>query len=143
MNIIKNELGEIEIDNNNVIKFVRSIFGFENYEKFIVLSDNPTDDIMYLQSIEDEKLHFVIVEPSAVLPNFAPELSEDDLNELQINRKDINELKYMLVAVVPQDVEKSVVNLKSPIVINPRNNLALQAILLNSDYPVRYPLFIK
>lgn len=143
MNTIKSELGEIKVDNNNVIKFVRSIFGFENYEKFIILSDNPSDDIMYLQSIEDEKLHFVIVEPLAVLPKFTPKLSEDDLKELQIERKDINELKYMLIAVVPQDVEKSVVNLKSPIVINSRNNLAIQAILLNSDYPVRYPLFIK
>jgi len=49
----------------------------------------------------------------------------------------------MLIAVISENIENSVVNLKSPIVINPSNKNAIQAILQNQDYLLRYPLFTK
>ena len=40
-----------------------------------------------------------------------------------------------------RQIKDSVVNMKSPIVINPENNLAKQVILENTDYPIRHNLF--
>ena len=143
MKITTKEFGDLEIGNDDIIKFTRSIYGFEGKDNFVILKDLPDDDIMYLQSIEDVNLHFVIVDPYSILPNYSPELSEDDIHALNITKDVIKELKYMLIAVIAEDVKNSVVNLKNPIVINPNNRHAIQAILQNKDYPLRYPLFAK
>lgn len=143
MKITTKEFGDIQINNEDIIKFTRSIYGFEGNDKYVIFKDSPEDDIMYLQSIEDSNLHFVIVEPYAILPNYNPELTEDDILALNINKDEIINLKYMLIAVITEELEKSVVNLKNPIVIDPKSRNAIQAILQNQDYPLRYPLFIK
>jgi flagellar assembly factor FliW len=98
---------------------------------------------MYLQSIEDEHLHFVIVDPYAVLPDYNPQLSKDDIDALNIKESDIDDLRYMLIAIITEKIENSVVNLKNPIVINSKNKQAIQAMLENEDYIMRYPLFSR
>lgn len=143
MKITTKEFGDIQVENDAIIKFARSIYGFEGNDDFVILKDMPDDDIMYLQSIEDTNLHFVIVDPYSILPNYKPELSDDDIQALNITKDEILNLKYMLIAVITEDVKNSVVNLKNPIVIDPSKRHAIQAILQNQDYPLRYPLFIE
>lgn len=143
MKITTKEFGDIEINKEDIIKFKRSIYGFEGNDNFVILKDLPDDDIMYLQSIDNTNLHFVIVDPFAILPNYNPELSEEDILALNIKKEEIPNLKYILIAVITEEIKNSVVNLKNPIVINPNNKDAIQAILQNKDYPLRYPLFIE
>ena len=141
MKITTKEFGDIQINNDDIIMFTRSIYGFEGNNKYVILKDLPDDDIMYLQSTENPNLHFVIVDPYAILPSYNPELSDDDISALSISKEDVPDLKYVLIAVITEDIKNSVVNLKNPIVINPKDRHAIQAILLNNDYPLRYPLF--
>jgi len=141
MKITSREFGEFEIKDEDVIKFNRPIFGFEDKDSFVILKDSPEDDIMYLQSIDDENLHFIIVDPYAILPKYEPQLSSDDIEVLKIKKSEISDLRYMLIAIITENIENSVVNLKNPIVINSKNKQAIQAMLENEDYIMRYPLF--
>ncbi|QSX06028.1 flagellar assembly protein FliW [Sedimentibacter sp. zth1] len=143
MNINTKEFGEIEIQDNDIINFKGSIYGFEKYKKYVILNNSPEDSIMYLQSVENEDLHFVIVDPYAIFPLYTPILNDEDYKNLEITKGKHNKLKYMLIAVISENMKDSVVNLKSPIVINPDNRLAVQSILQNQDYCLRYPLFQK
>ncbi len=143
MKITTKEFGDIEVRDEDIIKFNRSIYGFENNNNYVILKDLPDDDIMYLQSVDDTSLHFVIVDPYVILPNYDPKLSKDDMSALNITKDEVLNLKYMLIAVITEKIENSVVNLKNPLVINPNNKQAIQAILENQDYPLRYPLFIN
>lgn len=143
MKITSKEFGEFEVKDEDIIKFNRPIFGFEDKDSFVILKESPEDDIMYLQSIDDENLHFVIIDPYAVLPKYEPQLSSDDITALKIKKGEISELRYMLIAIITENIENSVVNLKNPIVINSKNKQAIQAMLENEDYIMRYPLFSK
>lgn len=143
MKITSKEFGEFEVKDEDIIKFNRPIFGFEDKDSFVILKESPEDDIMYLQSIDDENLHFVIIDPYAVLPKYEPQLSSDDIAALKIKKGEISELRYMLIAIITENIENSVVNLKNPIVINSKNKQAIQAMLENEDYIMRYPLFSK
>ena len=143
MKFVSKEFGEFEVRDEDIIKFSKPIYGFEGNESFIIIQESPEDDIMYLQSIEDEHLHFVIVDPYAVLPNYSPQLSKDDIDALNIKESDIDDLRYMLIAIITEKIENSVVNLKNPIVINSKNKQAIQAMLENEDYIMRYPLFSR
>ena len=52
----------------------------------------------------------------------------------------LGEYEYWLIMVVKDDFRERTVNLKSPVIINLKNNKAMQ-IILEDDYPIRYQLF--
>lgn len=137
------EFGQINVEKECILDFKSPILGFEGYSKFIIINNSDMDSMMYLQSVENGDLYFVIVDPYAIFSHYAPKLSKDDYNNLDITINQTSKLRYMLIAIITEDVECSVVNLKSPIVINTDNKNAIQAVLQNQDYPLRYPLFQK
>ncbi len=66
-------------------------------------------------------------------------MNEEDLEELGVG--DETELKFLTIAIIKKDIRDSVVNLKSPIAINPATKTAKQVILQNT-YPLRYKIMV-
>lgn len=133
------DFGELNIDDNDIIVFKVGIFGFEEYTKFIILKDAPDDNIFYLQSVENSALTFVLVDPYSVINEYNPIVSKVDMDELGVTS--VDHLTFALIAIITKDVEKSVVNLKAPIVINSENKQAKQIVLDEQIYELRYPMF--
>lgn len=129
------DFGEILVGEEDIINFTTGIYGFDDYKKYIILKDSPEDDIMFLQSLDNMELSFVLIDPYAIFIDYNPILNEDDLCELKSTGT--AELKYLVIAIIKDDIKESVVNLKSPIAINPNNRTAKQVILQN-EYPLRY-----
>lgn len=137
MNIITRDFGELEVSEDDSISFTSGMYGFENFKNFIILKENPEDDIMFLQSLENSDLSFVLVDPYSIFLSYDPNLYEEDLAELMV--KSESDLKFLVIAIIKENVKDSIVNLKSPIAINPKTRSAKQVILQNS-YPLRYNL---
>lgn len=135
MKIKTRDFEEISVTDNDVIKFVSGMYGFEQYTDYVILKDNPEDDIMFLQSLTNTDLSFVLIDPFSIVHEYNPCLQEDDLDELKV--KSEADLKYLVIAIIKENIKDSVVNLKSPIVLNPSTRSAKQVILQN-DYPLRY-----
>lgn len=131
------DLGQIEIDENNLIKMVEPIYGFEHLEKFALLSDTELgEEIKWLQSIEDSQICFVLVDPTVAKEDYNPNVPPHILEKLKAKR---GEISLWSVAVIPEQFSNSTVNLKSPVIINPNNHLAAQ-IILEENYSLRMPL---
>ncbi len=139
INIRTRDFGEIEVDENDLIIFSTGMYGFENYKNYVILKDGPEDDIMYLQSLDNTDLSFVLIDPFAIVRTYEPDLSDEDLSELEVTSE--NELKFLVIAIIKENVMDSVVNLKSPIAINPKTRVSKQVILQNS-YPLRHSLVV-
>ncbi|MBP1925760.1 flagellar assembly factor FliW [Sedimentibacter acidaminivorans] len=139
MNIKTRSFGDISISEDDIIIFTEGMYGFEEYKKYIILKDTPEDDIMYLQSVDNKDLSFVLIDPFVVINNYEPNVEIDDLEKLDVQEK--SQLRFLLVAIISKEIENSVVNLKSPIAINTDLNIAKQIILENLEYPLRYPMF--
>ena len=135
MKIQTRDFGEISVCEEDTINFINGIYGFDDYKKYIVLKDSPEDDIMFLQSLDNMDLSFVLIDPYAIFLDYNPVLNADDLYDLKSNSE--TELKYLVIAIIKENIKDSVVNLKSPIAINPNSRIAKQVILQNS-YPLRY-----
>lgn len=134
-NIIKTrDFGEIIIKEEYIIKFVNGMYGFEDYKDYVLLMDEPEDEVMFLQSLNDMNLSFILIDPYVVFNDYNPILNEEELEELKV--KGEAELKYLAIAIINENIKDSVVNLKSPIAINPKLKIAKQVILQNS-YPLR------
>ena len=52
-------------------------------------------------------------------------------------------ISSFLLANVPGAVEEMSINIKSPVVLNPKTKIGRQVILQNSDYKVRYQPFLN
>ena len=57
-----------------------------------------------------------------------------------IKAESIDDLDFLVLAVIPNDIRETTLNLKSPVIINRKNNLAVQTIL-SEDYDLKFPLY--
>ena len=120
-----------------IINFPEGIPGFEEIKEYELSPDEEVPFVMTLKSIHSDHPSFIVVDPYCILENYNPLLSDSDKKFFNTEDK----LKFMLMAVLTDNIKDSVVNMKSPIVINSENNLAKQVILENTDYPIRHNLF--
>ena len=133
------DFGEIEISENDIITFPSGLFAFEDLRNFVIIS--PLGDGIYpmwLQSAEKEKPCFIVYNPFEIIKGYSPVLSKAD--KKAVNFSDGDEIFYLVIAVVPSDVKKTTVNLKSPIVINRTKSTAAQ-IILDENYDIKFSIF--
>lgn len=130
------DFGEVEVTAERVLEFVQPILGYEDRRLYTLLYDEKIGKkLIWLQSLEEPELCFVLVDPTLLNREYQPRISLKDCEQL-------GDGEYMClpIAVIPGDLRKATVNLKSPIVINPDNRRAMQ-VVLQQDYPVRTALF--
>ncbi|MCG0276858.1 MAG: flagellar assembly protein FliW, partial [Thermosediminibacteraceae bacterium] len=121
-----------------IINFPNGIIGFEDLKRFILIDHPGSDVIKWLQSVEEPAISLPVADPTAFYPDYSPEISKDDLDNIGI--KNIEDAVVFCVITVPADIQKATINLKAPVVLNPRQRLADQMIAQNSEYKVKHPL---
>ncbi|MEK5334331.1 flagellar assembly protein FliW [Lysinibacillus sp. FSL W8-0992] len=139
MKIATKFLGEVEIDEQDILTFKLGLLGLEEFKKFILIPISEEHPLVLLQSIEQEDIGFVVAYPFAFKKDYSFELSEEDIEQLQIeNEKDI--LTYAVVTM-KETLKDSTINLLAPLVINLTEKCGKQIVLHdNKSYPLRYPL---
>ena len=132
---IKKDISE----KSQYIEFKEGIFGFEEEKKFLpVMFEDGSDAGLYLQSIRNEKLSFVVMNPFMLKEDYNPVLSEEDYKKL--GTSDEKDLSYYVFCVIANVAEESTVNLRCPIVVNHVTRQAVQVILGSDEYGFRHPL---
>lgn len=123
----------------DLIYFGEGLFGFKDRKRFLPFSiEEGKDTVLYLQSVEDEALSFVVMNPFVLMEDYAPAVAAEDLKELDAARDE--DLSFYVICVVRGTPEESTVNLKCPIVVNTVNRQAKQVILDSGDYGFRHAL---
>lgn len=136
MKLQTTRFGEIEIDDNQILTFVKPILGFEHCKHFILLPGPENSPLWWLQSVEDGGLAFLLLEPLQIIPDYQVPFTPQDLQELEALTP--QEISIYTLLVVPQDPSKIRTNLKAPIVINAQKRLAKQMVLDKTDYPIQW-----
>lgn len=132
---IQTEFGEMEVSEQDILKFEKGLYGFESVTEYVLLSEEEDSPILLLQPIRGQVPSFVVIDPYAVYPQYAPQMSQEDKN---LFAGSLDDLRFLLIAALKDDPMESSVNLKSPIAINSKTKQAAQVILDNADYPIRY-----
>ena len=132
---------ESTAENKVLIHFPDGIYGFESIKDFIPLQEDENKVIWALQAADKDYPTLIVVDPFMVASGYSPALTHDQ--EKLLGNPEKEDLCYLSVMVIRRRLEDSVVNLKSPIVINARRRTGMQVILDGSDYPVEYRPFHK
>ena len=135
MKLLTRDLGELEIDEKDIVTFSGPIFGFEKYRRFVFLfQEDLSEHFIWLQSVEEPELCFILVQPDLITDHYTPELPREAKDLL-------GEGDYMcwLIVSLREPFAESTVNLRSPIVVNPELRQAAQFVL-DGGLPIRHPL---
>lgn len=132
-------IGSIEVDEKDIIHFEHGIPGFHELHRFALLpmAENPA--LHYLQSIEEENICFVVVNPFTILADYEIDISEDTVQGLSIEQPD--DISLYSILTIPEEVKDITANLAAPIVINNTNNKAVQEILNTDKYSIKHRVF--
>lgn len=134
MNILTRDFGEIEVAPEDIITFASPMFGFEELNRYVFLFAEENTNIVWLQSVDNPHICFILADPKIVEDNYNPRLSPEVRGALGEG-----DYLFWLVVVVAEDFRDSTINMKSPVVVNLHTKRAVQTIL-EEDLPLRRPL---
>lgn len=135
MRIQTKYLGDVELNEEQVINFLGGLPGFINETNFILLDlpGNPVFQI--LQSITSAEIAFVVTNPYHFNGAYAFELDRNVKENLKIRSE--ADVTVFSIVTLNDPFENSTLNLKAPIIINPTSKLGKQYILNEDDYSTK------
>ena len=139
MKVKTTRFGELEVNPTDLVTFAEGLFGFENLKKYFVVDPGDSTLILWLQSTEDEKVAFPIIEPKIFKPDYIAKLLPADLNGLDLDS--LQSAKLYSILTIPGTVTEMSANLKAPIVINSLKKIGKQIVLQDSKLSVKHEMY--
>ena len=139
MKIHTTRFGELEIDASRIIEMRGSgILGFEHLRRFVMMMHNEKTPLVWFQSLDDGAVAFVLTNPFLINPDYQPEIGSHDVKMLEIETPE--DALLMSIVTISSNPTTVSANFRAPVVINAIKRLAMQIVLDDPDYPVRYVL---
>ena len=139
MKVNTTRFGELQVNKEDVINFQEGLLGFENLKKFFVVDPGDSTLILWLQSIDDEKIAFPIIEPKIFKPDYVAKLLPADMNSVELDS--LTQAKIYSILTIPSDITTMSANLKAPVVINNAKKIAKQIVLQDSKLNVKHEMY--
>ncbi|MBW4827892.1 MAG: flagellar assembly protein FliW [Clostridiaceae bacterium] len=142
MKLNTRNFGEIEIDESSIINFPNGIPGFEKEKRYIIINNTDEENpFQWLQSVDNQDLAFVVINPFFVKVDYDIRLPESAIEALKI--KDEGDVALYTIVVIPENIEEMTTNLSGPIVVNVKEKLGKQIVLDDGRYSTKYYIFKK
>ena len=122
------------------LELPHGIVGFPDHKRGEVIHIEEQLPFQWLRLQGPTPLNFVVIDPTGVVPDYAPELFDEDAASLGIETAE-DALLLNIVTVGRSQPPTATVNLVGPIVINRHTRQAKQVVISNhSRYSARQPL---
>lgn len=133
--------GTFSFNRAAAITMPRGIPGFSEQREFSLadLGEEIPGQFKLMQSLQDPNISFLIAPMSLESCPISEADLGDALNALGINAEDVAIVLIVTIRRIGESAQVTV-NLRAPIFIDTRNQLAWQHVFPNPDYPVRYVL---
>ncbi len=133
-------LGQVAVRDEHVLQMPLGLLGFEQFKRYALLSRPEEAPFLWLQVLDEPNLAFVVVAPTAVAPDYEPEISKEDVKFLDLRAPE-DALIFNIVTLRGQN--NATVNLKGPVLVNRRTLIGKQIVPLNAaDLPVCQPISV-
>lgn len=140
LTVSSSRFGEIKADPEKIITMTSPFLGFPDSRRFILIPHGEDTPFMWLQSLDDPQLAFVVMPALILVPDYQPVLPVQTRQELKAGAED--ELNILLLLTIPHNNPQNMTaNLLGPLMINPAQRLAKQLILDPNIWDPRWPVF--
>ena len=134
--------GKIDVKDEKVIEFPQGILGFEELKRFTLVFDSEKSEatgLNFMVSLDDPAFMMPVVTAVAVKPDYSPKISAEV--EKAIGPLTEENVLVLVTMTIPSDITQMTVNLNAPIIINIDTNKAVQSMVENEGYDIKYPIY--
>ena len=132
--------GELEVEDQDIVKFADGLPAFEDEHEFVVLPYEEGTPYMFLQSMKTPELAFLMTDPFVFFPDYTFELDDANMDKLGVeDMEDI--LVCTLISIPAGGIANMTTNLLAPVVINRHTKEARQVVLEKTQYTTKHRLF--
>lgn len=115
------------------------MIGFPNHRRYVFVEHKKGSPFVWFQSLDDESLAFVLVDPLLVRPDYEIQISPEDRQALDLNESCAGMQPMVVVNITPGNPVQITANLLGPIVFNILKKLAKQIIVYQGEYSTQAP----
>lgn len=137
MEIKTKAMGTVTIVEKQVITLDHGFYGFAEYHSFALI-DAEQKPFVWIQSIEAEELAFLGIDPFLFRPDYELDIEDNLLAPLDIDTP--SDVLVFALITIPKDGSQITANLQGPLIINRKNNKAMQAILTDAKWGTKHDL---
>lgn len=137
MEIETKAMGTVSIVDKQIIELEEGFYGFSQYHRF-ALVDAKENPFIWIQCLDNKDLAFLAIDPFLFRPDY--ELDIDDALLEPLDLESPSDVVVFALITIPQDGGPITVNLQGPLIINKRNNRAMQAVLTDSRWEIKHDL---
>ncbi len=130
-------MGTVSIVDKQIITLERGFYGFEQYHRFALI-DASQQPFVWIQSLESAELAFLCVDPFLFRPDYELDIDDSLLSPLQVESP--SDVLVFTLITIPGDGGPVTANLQGPLIINKKNNMAMQAILVDPKWHTKHDL---
>ncbi len=125
----------VQVEKEKLLEFPEGLFGFEGCKNYAIFeSDYPP--FMWMQSLEEERLAFLIVDPFVVAPDYELDIDDKSLSKIDVTSP--AQVHVMVIVTIPSDGSPITVNLQGPLVINHTNQKCMQVVLNDGRWNTKF-----
>jgi flagellar assembly factor FliW len=140
--------GELDCSEASVYQFPHGLPGFETERAFVFLRQPHTEPLMFMQSVANPRLCFILLPILAAEPRYQVDLEPESVTELKLTpgrQPRIGEdiLCAAIVCAGDGEAVEPTANLMAPVVVNIKERIGMQVTQPNSTYSHRHPLFAR
>lgn len=137
MEIKTKALGTVSIVEKQIIELEQGFYGFAEYHRFALI-DAPQKPFIWVQSMDSAELAFLAIDPFIFMPDYEIDVDDSMLSPLRVESP--SDVVVLSLVTIPQDGGPVTANLQGPLMINKKNNRALQAILTDPRWGTKHSL---
>jgi flagellar assembly factor FliW len=138
MQLQTTRFGNIDVDENRIIRFPAGLPGFTEARRFILLEHAPNNPFHWLQNVDDPSLAFVVIDPLLVEPGYGAFIPRAELESLQL--KGAKEAVILSLVTIDRADREVTTNLLAPLVVNPVTRQGKQLILVDTNFSTKHGL---
>ena len=114
MQVDTTRFGPVAIAPEDILLFSRGVIGFEEHRHWVLLADESSDSVAWLQSLTDAEVALPMVSPRRFAPNYRVHITGSQLTPLELAVLD----RAFVLVVLSQNEHSLTINLRAPIVLN-------------------------
>src|SRR6266568_9358711 len=125
-------------DSETLIVFPNGLVGQPDWKRFVLMSPEDDGTIQVLQSVEQAELALMVTNPMQIIANYSVPLSREERAVLQLEADE----QPTLLCTISIHSNLITTNLVGPLVVNSRNGLGTQVVVIDSPYSTRHPVAV-
>ena len=133
-------MGELDVDDRQVIDFPDGLIGFKKFTSYALL-DAPQKPYFFLQSMELAELGFILLDPFLFRPDYSIDVADEAMRALGVAGPD--DALVLSLVTVPLDGGPVTANLMGPLVIGRKARRGAQVILTDPRWQTKHDVLAE